>query len=334
MKKEFIKQNVGIDIAKNDFKVNYSVLTQNLDVVVKGSKTLTNDRKGFEELASWLSAKLVPALDVHFTMEATGVYYEGLAYFLQERGYSVHVVLPNQAKKYGQSLGIEIKTDKIDAKTLARMGLERKLRNWEPFSTVFRELKQLGRERDALIQTRTAALNQQHAYTHQGKPVATSLDRIQDVVEFLSEKIVEIEQEIKSTVHSDAALTKRLGYVMSIKGVGLITAVCIVAETNGFAAIHSIKQLTSYAGLDIKIRESGTWKGKARISKKGNKYIRKALYFPTFSKIQHDAATKAKYQRLRDKKGIPMVAAVAQQRKLLGLIYTLWNKQENFSSLV
>jgi hypothetical protein len=54
------------------------------------------------------------------------------------------------------------------------------------------------------------------------------------------------------------------------------------------------------------------------------------LYFPTFVQIKHDLPAKKKYQRLKDKKGIPMVAAVAQQRKLLGLMYTLWKKQDFF----
>jgi transposase len=330
MKAEFIKQNVGIDIAKDDFKVNFSVITPNFDVVVKGSKTIKNNQQGFEELVSWVSSKFIKNIDLHFTMEATGIYYESLAYFLQERSYPVHVVLPNQAKKYGQSLGIESKTDKIDAKTLARMGLERKLRNWEPLSPHFQMLKRLTRERDALIEERTMALNQLHAYENEGQVIRATVRRSHEHIDLLNKLIKEIEQDIENVIEEDKPLKERLSYVLSIKGVGLITAVTVIAETNGFATVNSIKQLTSYAGLDVKIRESGKWKGKSKISKKGNRYIRKALYFPTFSKIQHDELTNKKYQKLKEKKGIPMVAAVAQQRKLLGLIYTLWKKQEMF----
>ena len=171
MNKDFIKQNVGIDIAKDDFKVNFSVLTPGLNIVVKGSRTFDNNQKGFDSFHSWAEGKRSQKLESHFTMEATGVYYENLAYFLQEKGCTVHVVLPNQAKKYGQSLGVESKTDKIDAKTLAQMGLERKLRAWEPFSPNFRMLKRLTRERDTLIEERTMALNQLHAYKIGGRPI-------------------------------------------------------------------------------------------------------------------------------------------------------------------
>jgi transposase len=334
MKKEFIKQNVGIDITKDDFKVNFSVMTSDLDVVVKGSKTIKNNRQGFEEFLSWISAKFINELALHFTMEATGVYYESLAYFLQGQGYPVHVVLPNQAKKYGQSLGIESKTDKIDAKTLARMGLERKLRNWEPFSPHFQMLKRFTRERDALIGERTMVLNQLHAYENEGHPISATVRRSHEHIDLLDSQIKEIEQDIEKVIEKDKPLKERLACVRSIKGVGLITAVTIVSETNGFVTVNNIKQLVSYAGLDVKLRESGKWKGKTKISKKDNKYIRKALYFPTFSKIKHDESTNKKYQQLKEKKGIPMVAAVAQQRKLLGLIYTLWKKQERYLSSV
>jgi transposase len=103
-----------------------------------------------------------------------------------------------------------------------------------------------------------------------------------------------------------------------------------VAETNGFEDITSIKQLVSYAGLDIKIRESGTWKGKAKISKRGNSHIRKMLYMPALSKKTYDKETAQFYNRIKEKKGVAMVAVIAVERKLLALMYTLWKKEEMF----
>ena len=146
----------------------------------------------------------------------------------------------------------------------------------------------------------------------------------------MNDHIKEIEKEINVIVKQDKELNDRLGKIQSIPGVGLITAVTIVAETNGFSTINSIKQLTSFAGMDILILESGLWKGKSRISKKGNSHIRKALYFPSFTKIKYDSATQQYYERLKIKKAKPMIAAVAVQRKLLCLIYTIWKKNEMF----
>jgi transposase len=119
-------------------------------------------------------------------------------------------------------------------------------------------------------------------------------------------------------------------YVLSIPGVGLITAATAVAETNGFAAIKSIKQLTGYAGMDVKISESGKWKGKSTISKRGNSHIRKALYFPAISHKTHCKTARQFFDRINAKSGSGLVATVASMRKLLGLMFALWKKKEMF----
>ena len=288
MKTEFIKQNVGVDISKGDFKVCFSGMTSAIDVVKLGSKTFDNNSKGFTSLLEWVlqknkgNAELLP----NFTLEATGVYYENLAYFLVEMGYTVHVVLPNQSKKYGQSLGARSKTDKIDAQILSQMGLERKLNTWMPVSPNFLKLKQLVRERDTIICERTCVYNQLHAYKHQAKSNIETIRRSEERIGLLKKQVAEIEREIEVLVESDKPLAERMNYVLSIPGVGLITAVTVVAEANGLATITGIKQLTSFAGLDVKMSESGRWKGKSKISKQGNRYIRKILMFPALSFIK------------------------------------------------
>jgi transposase len=329
-----VKQNVGIDVSKDDFKVCFSMYSAELRVKVKGTHTFRNTEKGFAEFHDWSQSKRQTEWDLHVTMEATGVYYEGLAYYLHERHYKVHVVLPNQSKSYGKSLGVKSKTDKIDARILGQMGLERELRQWQPLSSNFRVLKQLTRERDSLVRERTIASNQKHAYSYQGKPHKDSIDRCVKHISLLNEQIKEIEIEIKKIVEGDKLLCSKLKYLQSIPGIGLLTAVTIVSETNGFAVITSIKQLTSYAGLDIKIQESGIWKGKSKISKIGNRYIRKILYMPALCTVKHNNKTAQFYQRLKDKKGTGMIANVAVQRKLLALVYTLWKKEEMFSDKI
>ena len=79
----------------------------------------------------------------------------------------------------------------------------------------------------------------------------------------------------------DPEMKQLLIILCSIPGVGLLTAATVLAETNGFDLIRNKRQLTSYAGLDVKEKQSGTSvKGKPRISKKGNKYLRKAMHLP------------------------------------------------------
>ena len=85
-----------------------------------------------------------------------------------------------------------------------------------------------------------------------------------------------------------------------------------------------------YAGYDINNKQSGTSVNtKARISHKGNKHIRKALYFPALTAVQHDQPLSNFYNRLFDRQKIKMKSYVAVQRKLLILIYTLWKKEKD-----
>lgn len=57
MKKVFIKQNIGIDISKDDFKSSLSALTNEFDVITLGAKAFLNSTKGFVDLLEWVKAK-------------------------------------------------------------------------------------------------------------------------------------------------------------------------------------------------------------------------------------------------------------------------------------
>lgn len=98
----------------------------------------------------------------------------------------------------------------------------------------------------------------------------------------------------------------------------------VLAETNGFELIRNKKQLVSYAGLDIKEKQSGTSvKGKARISKKGNKNIRRAMHLPALAAMKYIEHFEELYKRILDKSGVKMKGVVAVQRKLLELVYII-----------
>jgi len=334
MEKDIIKQNIGIDIAKDDFKVCYSLINTNFHIKICGSRTFTNNFKGFNEFLTWIKNRRKTSDNLHFTMEATGVYYESLAYFLwQDSDFKVQVVLPNKVKYYAKSLDFKSKTDKIDAQILARFGLERELQIWQPISPNLLELKQLTRERDALICTKTATSNQLHAAEHQGKPNKKVIVRAKTHINLLDKQVKEIEKEIKSIVNQDDKLKKKFSFLESIPGIGTLTVAVIVAETNGFETFTNVKQLTSYAGLDVRIVESGKWKGESHISKRGNSHIRKALYMPSLSRISSDKSAKQFYENIKKRKGQDksMVALVAVQRKMLILMFSLWKNEQMYS---
>ncbi len=95
---------------------------------------------------------------------------------------------------------------------------------------------------------------------------------------------MQIEQckiEIEKLIKSDNELSNRVEKLLTIKEVGLITITSILIETFGIEHFKSAKQLVSFARYDVIQRESGSSiKGKTRISKKRNRFIQNALYFP------------------------------------------------------
>src|SRR5690349_1208272 len=111
-----VKQSIGIDMAKDTFDVCFSVLDASGRLVVKSSRQFANHQSGFVALDQWVVKWQAPGVELCFTMEATGVYYENLAWHLHRQDRLVSVVLPNLAKKYLQSLGYKSKNDQIDAK--------------------------------------------------------------------------------------------------------------------------------------------------------------------------------------------------------------------------
>ena len=93
-------QNVGIDGGSKEFKVCLMTMDQNQVTKVKGSRKFVNTLEGFKAFVEWINKKKADQVPLRFTMEATGVYYEQLAYFLDDQDYYVSVLLPNRAKAY------------------------------------------------------------------------------------------------------------------------------------------------------------------------------------------------------------------------------------------
>jgi len=321
-----IKQNAGLEIDLKKIKVSFQVLDDQQHIKIKGSRTFDNTMKGFEALEQWLHQKRTDQLPVHLTLEATGVYGENVSYFFNDRSdFIIHVVLPNMSKAFFKSHNFKSKTDDIDARGLGMMGLERQLAVWKPASPQMRSIKKIVRQRIRLVRQRTIILNQMHAERASYKPNAQVLKQSEKLLTFITKQIDQFETQLTKLVNKDPQLDQRINNVCTAKGVGFITAISVVAELNGFEHFENRPQLVCYAGYDIVKRESGSSvRGKTRISKKGNAYIRAALYMAALSAVQHDPHHKAYYQRIVAKTGIKMKGNVAIQRKLLLLIYTLF----------
>jgi len=331
MKVKVQKQNVGIDVSKDDFKVNFQQMLDTQKSRIKGSRTFKNTSKGFIAFEAWVEKRCAPDVEVRFTMEATGVYHESLAYFLHQSDYYVSIILANTSKAFAKSLNMKTKTDQVDAKLLGQMGLERDLDRWQPLSGKIRILKQLTRERVALLEEKLALENRLHALNHSFEANQNEIKRIKQRISWTKKQIKQVELQVEQFAASDPDLTERIDNICLVKGLGLITVVTIIAETNGFELFNNKGQVVSFAGYDVVQRTSGSSiRGKTRISKKGNRFIRRALHFPALTVIKYEDAFKQLYDRVFERSGIKMKAAVAIQRKLLVLIYTLFTKNEAY----
>jgi transposase len=328
-----IRYSVGNDMSKDEMSVCFSQINAQQHVSIKGTRKFENNLRGWKALQSWITRfRKISDIPLSVVVEATGVYYEGFAYYFRDQGFNVSVVLPNKSKNFARSLNIKTKNDLVDACLLAQMGLERLLPIWKGMNTNMLKIKQLCRERLALQQMHTMIFNQLHAHSHSHKPQKEILKRMHKHMEFITNQINAIETELQQTCALDKPLQERVNNICSIKGIGLITALIVIAETNGFDLIENKAQLVSYAGYDVVENQSGTsLKGKTRISKKGNSHIRRALYFPALSAAAHEPKLKDIYQRIHARNPkVKMIGAVAVQRKLLVLIYTLYKKNEPY----
>jgi transposase len=326
-----LKQTVGIDISYKTFDARFGTIDTQQNTNISQAKSFKNSPAGFTLFLKWLKSFILPQ-DIHlvFVMEATGVYYEHLAHFLLEHGYQVAVVLPNKIRNYAKSLESKSKTDPIDAATITRFGLERQLVVWTPPSESLKTLRDLCREYHTLKANCTQIKNQLHALKSSFKPHRESFKRKSLLLKFLQRQITLIQKELRSLVKSDPPLAQHLKQIKTAKGLGEITILTVLAETRCFQLISNHKQLTSYAGLDIVFNDSGMKKGKSSISKKGNTFIRKAIFMPALSACRANPQLKAFYQRLLAKGKNKKLAIIAVARKLLLLIYTLWKSNSVF----
>ncbi len=321
---KILRKSIGVDISKDDFKVCVGILDDTLTTNVTLEAAYANDKRGIAQFLRELKAKVSNHMKPVVVLEATGVYHELLAYTLHDKGFQVAILLPNKAKAFCKSINVRAKSDKVDAKALSQMGLERNLMAWNPPSKHYHVLKTLTRERESLVLQRTRLKNQTHAHQTAFVKNSSTDRRIKRHIKFLDEQIKEIETELRKLVRESDELNKKIVKSSKGKGVSFVTAITIVVETSGFNMISNIKQLVGYVGLDVRIDQSGSKAKKGKISKKGNSHIRKALFMPAMNAVRSNTTLKNFYEKLNERQSCKKQGIVAVQRKLLILIYSLW----------
>ena len=333
-KSPLIQYGVGIDVSKSDLHVQFLEKLADDSIKVRGKRKFANSVSGIKKLSDWIEKhRKDKVLGLRIYLEVTGVYHEKVLFGLNELDYSVSLLLGKRVKAYKTSLGLDSKNDPNDSYALAHMALSRKEKVWAPLSKDILEIRGLMRLRRSLITSRVRYQNQLHAIKHSFHQFELIRDSLIELISQTQARVDALEKEVLERVENDGDLSEKMHRIVdSLTGLGMISLLEMICETNGFSEFTSINQLVKYAGMDIIENQSGKLTGKTRISKQGNARIRSALYMPVLTIIrQKKEPFFPLYQRvLKRNPKIKKKAMVAVQRKLLSLIFVLWKKNQAF----
>lgn len=327
---KYFRQCVGIDVSKNKFTACMCMLSWGCPAQNTESIDFSNNKTGFNQLVKWSRKEAEKGHPILFLMEPTGTYYEDLAFHLHKLGFVVYVIHPSRVHAFFKEEGLKTKTDYVDAYGLALMGAcKPHLKPWTPPSEIYRSLRQLTRLDAQFKEIRTMLNNYKEGASHQYLPSQETLKQINSLIKSVDNRIESTLKAIKTLVDRDDDIKEKMTYIESIKGIGFLAAITILAETDGFANITSRKQLASYAGLDVVAHDSGTLTPKRHISKVGNSHLRRIMYACTLSAAVYNRQMRDLYARLSIR-GSSKSARTAVMRKLLLLAYTLCKKKQAY----
>ena len=325
-----LKYSVGLDVSSKKIDGCISVIDEKQQVSFKSKIVFSNNLEGFKKLELWMlkwhKDSLIPLV---VCMEATGIYHENCALFLFENNYKTSIILPNKAKRYLECLGLKSKNDSIDARGLSQMGAEQCLGLWQPLGKFYYELRQYTRQHQNIQELKSVLNNQLHALEFGMYKSEAVINQLKSTLVLFDLQLKELAETMKFHIKSNEKIDRKMKNILVMKGLGTLTLSTILAETNGFELFKNYKQLVSYAGYDVVESQSGTRVGKTKISKKGNSRIRRALHMPSLVVIQcKEKPFLDLYSRTFEKHGIKMKSYVAVQKKILVMIYHLWQKEE------
>jgi transposase len=259
---------------------------------------------------------------VALAVEATNTYHMELVEQAHARGWTVYVVDGLRLKRYRESVGVRAKTDATDARLLLRyLRNERAdLRAWTPPPAGYREVQRLLRQRAAIVQTRER-LGQALAGSPELKTIAAQLRRT----------LGEIERKIATLLRQHFV---RLGWqadlrrCKAIEGVGDIVGMAL-AWIFRRGHFKSSDAFIAFIGMDVRARDSGTFRGKRKLSKHGDPEMRRLLYMAAMTACRSTRWAPF-YQRDLQRGMAKTQALVALARKLARIAFALLKNQTEY----
>jgi len=277
--------------------------------------------EGIEQFLAWADALLAEAADpeapmLRVVMEATGKYSLELAIWLIARRPSLApaIINPETAAHFAKSLSLRAKTDKTDARALARYGAERHPASYDPPSPAQAELRELSRYRQTLVESRDA----EKARAREGAASALVRRQQQARIRRFERDIERLEREMIKVLEKLPNLKRDAAQLDGIYGVGLIVAVTVLAELGDLRRFEQGRTLTAFGGIAPRKGDSGkSVHQQAHMCKKGSAHVRRALYMAAMTVIRGDNDLADLYHRLVAKGNKRMSALGAVMRKML-----------------
>lgn len=267
---------------------------------------------------------------VRVVLEATGLYALDVALALSAHPQmELMVANPRAVRHFAQAMMQRSKNDRLDAVVLLHFAERMPFTRWARPQENALSLWAMARRLQALTRLRTAEKNRAHAA---GVSRAVPMEVRRSVarsLRFLEREIHQLRRRARQLIAGDLSLQQPYALLCSVKGMGEISAVQVLAELLLLPADRDVRQWVAYAGLDPREYSSGTSVRKyTRISKVGNAHLRRALYMPALVASRYEPHLRGFYEHLLARGKSKRQALLAVARKLLHAIYGMfrWNK--------
>lgn len=323
----------GIDVSA----ATLAVAVERLDREGFDERELANSAAGHRELIGWLRRRDAV---VRVALEATGIYSLDVALALDRAGIEVAVLNPKRVHQFAQTLR-RSKTDKADARVLAEYSRRMAFVRWQRPSLAALEVRAIGRHIAGLIQDHTRQSNRLHAAEGSGTTPALVRQDLKRAMAGIQKRVKRLRVQAVALIAQQPELKRKFRQLVSIPGIAETSALQLLAELAGLAPHMTVRQWVAHSGLDPAHQMSGTSLHRpSRISRHGNRYLRRALYMPALVAVRWDPHLKAFYQQLLSRQKTKLQALTAVARKMLHAIFgifktgTAWDGAKLFPQLI
>ena len=277
---------LGLDLAKLSFD---AALRFDRQRCLKAH--FDNTAMGFRRLHAWLKTHCAGTA-LRVAVESTSTYAEALVEWLHAKGYTVFLLNPERVAHYARACGQRNQTDSSDAVILAAFIAQHEATPWQPPPPEQKDLRSLTRARAQVVATVTALKLQLQTASGPARP------HLQALLQAAQRTLAALGRAITLQLKAHPTLGAQARRLMTLKGIGLITAAILVAELPPITATTDPRAIAAWAGVTPRRCQSGPREWTTRLSRKGNAYLRQALYMPALVAKRHNPLFHSFAQRL------------------------------------